>query len=92
MDFDEYMECLRRNYSVHNDKIDLKAMFKKFEDIDPNENVDPKNPDCRPLLYLAIEEEKEEVVNFILHETKIKANPELMDSKTNMTPLALAIQ
>jgi len=42
MDFDMYMECLRRKFKLDSNKIDLKAILRKFPEIDPNEpQIDP---------------------------------------------------
>lgn len=46
----------------------------------------------RPLLHLLIEEEKHDLISFILKDTVLKADPELSDSKTELTPLCAAIQ
>ena len=93
MDFLLYMECMRKKYNVQSDKVEIQAIFRKYPEIDPNDlQIDPENEDSRPLLHLAIEEEMEEVVEFILKEAPIKADPNLVDLKTELTPLCAALQ
>jgi ankyrin repeat protein len=43
-------------------------------------------------LHLLIEDEKEELVDFVLNSAELRADPELIDEKTQMTPLCAAIQ
>ena len=93
MDYDSHLQALRKKFAVASDKVEIQAMLRKFPEIDVNvQSPDPENPDGRPLLHLAIEEEKVEVVDYLLNQAEIKADPEFIDSKTGITPLCLAIQ
>ena len=84
---------MRKKYNISSDKVEIQAIFKKYPEADPNDlNIDPEFSGCRPLLHLAIDDDEIEVVRFILNEAVIKANPDLVDDKSGLTPLALAIQ
>ena len=67
-------------------------MFRKFPETDPNDkNIDPDDPDSRPLLHLLIESEYDELIDFFLFKCPIKADPNLIDDKTEITPLCSAV-
>ena len=90
---EQYLDCLRKKYNIESDKVDLQAIFKKHQEIDPNdETVDPDDPDKRVLLHILIEDEREEEIAFILKDSAIKADPNIIDYKTKMTPLCAALQ
>ena len=88
-----YLDCLRKKYNIESDRIDLQAIFKKYKEIDPNDDsIDPDDPDKRVLLHILIEDEREEEIAFILKESAIKADPNVIDTKLGVTPICAALQ
>ena len=91
MDLDLYTQQLRSELGVENKLVDIKALYRQFPHLDPN-SFDDQNLASRPLIHLAIEEEKPDLVQFVLFGTEIKASPDLVDPVTGLTPLCAAIE
>jgi ankyrin repeat protein len=86
------MICLRKKYNIDSTFVTLDSIFRKYPDLDPNDpEVDPNDKYKRILIHILIEEDKNELVDFILNKATIKANPNLKDTKTLLTPLCSAI-
>ena len=93
MNLNRYKECLRKKYDIQSNLVDLDAIFRKYPELDPNDpDVDPSDPDQRVLLHILIEDEETELIDFILNKSEIKADPNLIDKKTLLTPMCFAIQ
>lgn len=87
-----YTDLLRKKYKIASDLVDLKSIFKAHPELDPNDpDLDENDPYKRVLLHILIEDEEEELVDFMLNKATIKANPNLIDEKTGLSPLCLAI-
>ena len=87
-----YMVCLRTKFDIDSNFVTLDAIYRKYPDLDPNDTeIDPKDKYKRVLIHILIEEDKEDLVDFILNKSTIKADPNLRDTKTQLTPLCSAI-
>ena len=89
MEVAKYTEALRLKLKIESHLVEIDAMFRKFPETDPNDT--DLLDDARPLLHLLIEEESDELIEFFLEKCPIKADPNLVDAKTEATPLCLAI-
>ena len=88
-----FKRSLMKRYDLDNNQIDLKAIFKKFPEIDPNDpKINSNNPLERVILHVLIEEEETDTIDFLLNHAAIKADPNTIDKKTSLTPLCSAIQ
>ena len=92
MNTDKYLKCLRKKYDIQSEKVELQAIFKKHPEIDPNnDSVDANDLDKRVLLHILIEDDMVDEIDFILNKSQIKADPNIEDLKTGMTPLCAAL-
>ena len=68
MNLNRYKSCLREKLNIESYLITLDAIFRKFPELDPNDpNVDPDDPNNRVLLHLLIEDEEDDLIEFILN-------------------------
>jgi ankyrin repeat protein len=87
-----FKERLREKYNINSDLVDLASIFKAHPELNPNEPcVDKNDPFQRVLLHVLIEDEETDLVEFILFKATIKADPNLVDQKSGLTPLCSAI-
>ena len=76
------MVCLRTKFDIDSNFVTLDAIYRKYPDLDPNDTeIDPKDKYKRVLIHILIEEDKEDLVDFILNKSTIKADPNLRDTK-----------
>ena len=92
MTTNNYMVCLRKKFNIDSSFVTLDAIYRKYPEIDPNDpEVDPNDKYKRMLIHILIEEDQDDLVDFILNKAAIKADPNLKDTKTMLTPLCSAI-
>lgn len=81
---------LRKKFEMP--EADLLGMLKAHSELDPNNPIEGVTT-TRPLLHIIIDEDDmEEVCYYLLFDHGIKANPNLVDEATNLTPLCASIQ
>ena len=87
-----YMVCLRKKFNIDSSFVKLDAIYRKYPELDPNDpEVDPNDQYKRVLIHILIEEDQDDLVEFLLNKATIKADPNLRDTKTMLTPLCSAI-
>lgn len=85
-----FKELLRKKYKIDSTLVDLTSIFKTHPELDPNEPLVDDTYE-KILLHVLIEDEETDLVEFILFKATIKADPNLVDQKSGLTPLCLAV-
>ncbi len=90
---DLYLRHLKKKLSLSQKRLDLETLLRDYS-VDLNEPTDTNN---RQLLHLLIQDEATDLLELVLslpkegYQTKVKADRNIIDSKTGWTPLVACI-